>query len=175
MRLVLLAILCTYLAHASAQAAELAVGQTPTPVKLEGELGGRISGEPWSSDELKGEVFTLFYIDPEEKAANEPLEAAFKKEKIPKDHHKSVAIINMAAAWYPNSMIADTLAKKQKEFPDTVYVKDFKKILVSSWGLKDDSVNVVVFGKDGKVIYLKRGPSTDTEFPTIMKTIRAAL
>jgi len=45
------------------------VGQLVPPITLEGDLGGKVSGEPWHSDEIakQGKVISLFYVDPEEK------------------------------------------------------------------------------------------------------------
>jgi predicted transcriptional regulator len=54
-------------------------------------------------------------------------------------------------------------------------VKDKEKVFVSKWGLKDDSVNLVVFDKEGKVAYLHLGPVPDSEFPKVIKTIRDAM
>jgi predicted transcriptional regulator len=153
----------------------LEVGKVPPILRLEGEIGARVSGQPWSSEELKGNLFCLFYIDPEEKKHNEPVEVAFKKEQFPKEKLKSVAIVNMAAAWYPNSMIASQLEAKQKEFPDTVYAKDFKKELVKTWQLQDDNVNVALINREGVVIFLKKGPMNAGEIQELMDTVRKNL
>jgi uncharacterized protein len=155
--------------------AQIQLGQVPPKVIIDGDNGGRVDGEAWSSDSIKGHVTSLFYIDPEEKSKNEPIEEAYKKEKFPFETHKSIAIVNMAAAWYPNSMIESNLKSKQKEFPNTTYVRDRKKVLVKEWGLVDDSINLVVFDKDGKVIFLQKGPTPSTDFPKLMDTIRTSL
>lgn len=158
-------------------ASPLEVGQKPSTLKLDGDLGGKVTGESWSSEEIEkyGKVISLFYIDPEEKKLNEPLEAAYEAEHFQREKHQSIAIINMAAAWYPNSMIDSQLRKKQEKFPRTVYVKDVKKTLVGEWGLKDDSVNVAIFAKDGKLLYLKKGAMNPDEISELMKLIRANL
>ncbi len=157
--------------------AALIVGQPPSLVKIDGEDGGKVSGEPWSSEEIAklGKVVSVFYIDPEEKKLNEPVEEAYEKEKFPFEKHGSIAIINMAAAWYPNSMISSMLAKKQEKYPRTTYVKDMKKKLVKEWDLKDDSVNLLVFDKTGKVLYAKKGQMSPEEISELMKLIRANL
>lgn len=161
----------------TALSAPLAIGQAPTNIKLDADFGGKLSGEAWSSDEISktGKIISLFYVDPEEKKLNEPLEAAYETAKFPADKHGSIAIINMAAAWYPNSMIASQLKKKQEKFPRTSYVKDMKKTLVKEWGLKDDSVNLVIFGRDGKPLFLKQGAMTAVEITEAINVIRANL
>ena len=45
------------------------------------------------------------------------------------------------------------LKSKQEKHKSTVYVKDLGKILVKKWGLNDDDSDVMLFGKDGKVLY----------------------
>lgn len=157
-------------------AGELTLGQPAPKFQLSGENGARINGEPWSSNELIGDkITTFFYIDPEERAKNEPVEAAYKKADFPRNKHHSVAVINMAAAWYPNSVLNSQLESKQKEFPHTIYLKDFKKAFVSAWGLEDDSVNLVIFDKDSKVLYLKKGPMNEKDIDEALSTIRTKL
>jgi predicted transcriptional regulator len=158
-------------------AAPLKVGEQPTTLILEGDRGGKVNGESWSSEEIvkTGKIISLFYVDPEEKKLNEPLEAAYDAEHFPPEKHGSIGVINMAAAWYPNSMINSELKKKQEKFPRTVYVKDIKKALVKEWDLKDDSVNVVVFGRDGKPLFVKKGAMSPDEIKQLMGLIRANL
>jgi predicted transcriptional regulator len=161
----------------TALSAPLAVGQPAAIIKLDADLGGKLSGEAWSSEDISktGKIVSLFYVDPEEKKLNEPLEAAYEAAKFPTDKHGSIAVINMAAAWYPNSMIASQLKKKQEKFPRTTYVKDMKKTLVKEWGLKDDSVNLVIFGRDGMPLFLKQGAMTPAEITEAMNVIRTNL
>jgi YtfJ family uncharacterized protein len=160
-----------------AMALPLTVGQPAPEAKLEGDLGGRVSGEPWSSEEIAklGKVISVFYVDPEEKKLNEPLEQAYEQEKLPFEKHTSIAIINMAAAWYPNSMINSMLKQKQEKFPRTTYVRDMRKTMVKAWDLQDDSVNVVIFDKSGKVLFVKKGKMSPEEISELMKLIRANL
>jgi len=141
----------------------LEVGTLPKPLTLEGETGGLLSGESFNSDILKEKVHVLFYVDPDEKELNEHVSAALKKEAFDRKYYASVAIINMAATWLPNFAIASKLEEKQKTYPDTLYVKDLDSVLVKEWELKDDSSNVVLFGKDGKVLFVKRGKLNSEE------------
>jgi predicted transcriptional regulator len=158
-------------------AAPVTVNNTPTTINLEGSTGGKISGEAWSSEEIQktGKIVSLFYLDPEEKKLNEPVEQAYDKENFPPDKHGSIAVINMAAAWYPNSLIDGQLKKKQEKYPRTVYVKDIKKALVQEWGLMDNSVNVVIFDRSGKPLFVKKGPMNPEEIAAMMKIIRSNL
>ena len=156
----------------TAHAGELVVAATAPLLKLEGKQGGRVTGEAWSSEEIKGKVFSVFYVDPEEKSLNAPIEAAYKKEDFPADKHQGIAVINLAAAWYPDSIIDSMLKDKQKEFPRTIYVRDVNKEVVKTWNLKDDSVNLVIFNKEGKILYIKKGQIPEAEIPQVMKIVR---
>jgi predicted transcriptional regulator len=147
-----------------AMALPLTVGQPAPEAKLEGDLGGRVSGEPWSSEEIAklGKVISVFYVDPEEKKLNEPLEQAYEQEKLPFEKHTS-------------SMINSMLKQKQEKFPRTTYVRDMRKTMVKAWDLQDDSVNVVIFDKSGKVLFVKKGKMSPEEISELMKLIRANL
>jgi len=148
------------------------VGQVPPKVELKDNLGGRLDGKPWSSDELKGKVHVLFYVDPDEKDTNEEASEAMKKEGFPPEKYQSVAIINMAATFMPNFLISSSLKEKQEKYPKTLYVRDYKKVLVQQWKLTDDSSDVIAFDKTGKVIFRKDGKLTPEEIQKLLKVIK---
>ncbi len=154
----------------SVEAIEL--GQVPPKVELKEKLGGRLDGTPWSSSELQGKVFVVFYVDPDEKDTNNEASEALKKEKFPSDQFQSVGIINMAATWLPNFAISSSIKDKQKRYPDTIYVRDYKKVLVNEWKIADDSSNVVAFDKKGNLIFRKDGKLTPEEIQKLIKVIR---
>ena len=114
--------------------AGMEMGQVPSKVELKQDLGGRLDGKPWSSDELKGKVHAIFYVDPDEKDTNNEASDALNKEKFPAAKFQSFGIINMAATWLPNFAISSSLEEKQKLYPTTIYVRDYKKVLVKAWG-----------------------------------------
>ena len=135
----------------------LQLSEIPSVVNLDGKDGGKVDNSAWSSDMLKGKVFVLFYVDPDERNTNEDFSQALKDKKFDKEKYGSVAIVNMAATWMPDFAIESKLKTKQNKYPNAIYVKDKKKILVQKWDLADDASNIVVFGKDGKVLYFKKG------------------
>ena len=159
-----------FLIHQAAQAIE--IGEIPPKVELKEKLGGRLDGKPWSSEELRGKVHVLFYVDPDEKDTNNDASEALDKEKFPGEKFQSVGIINMAASWLPNFAISSSLKDKQKRYPRTTYVRDYKKVLVSAWKIADDSSNVLAFDKQGKLIFRKDGKLTAEEIQTLIKVIR---
>jgi len=133
--------------------ATLPIGQIPAQIKLEGDKGGRIDGKAWSSEELRGKVHLLVYSAPGSKDLNNKATEAVKKEKFPRDKFASVAVVNMAASWLPNSWINSAIKSKQEKYPDTIYVKDIDKSLVKNWGLKDDSNDIILFNQKGEVLF----------------------
>ncbi len=140
----------------------LPLGQIPLHVNLEGDNGGALDGTPWHSQTLKEKVRILFYVDPDEKDTNNDLAQALKAEQFNREHYGSVAIINMAATWLPNFAISASLESKQERYPDTLYVKDMNKHLLSQWQLEDDASNVLLFDKKGRLLYQSSGYQ-DTE------------
>ena len=157
----------------SCMAVEL--GQVPSSVTIDGDNGGRIDGTAWSSSMLKGKIYTLFYVDPDERNLNNPLADALKARKFDRKKVNSVAIINLAATWLPNIVIEAKLKDKQKKFPDTLYVKDKKKILVKEWNLADDNSDILIFNQKGKLIYKKFGEVSASEIKDVIALIEKNL
>ena len=152
--------------------AELPIGEIPPKVVLKGDLGGRIDGTQWSSEELISEkVIVLFYVDPDESELNNHVSDALKAENYPKEKYGSIGMANMAATWLPNFAINMKLKSKQEKHKETVYVKDLDKTLVKKWGLSDDNSNVIVFGKGGRVLYSVDGKLTDAQVKEIVKVV----
>ena len=150
---------------------ELPIGKVPPTIILEGDTGGRLDGTKWSSEELSGKIFILFYVDPDEADLNNHVSEAIKAKKFPRIKYGSVAVINMAATWKPNFAINMKLKSKQEEYKSTVYVKDLQKVLVEKWGLDDDNNDVIVFGKDGQVLFSVDGKFSDSQVGEIISVI----
>ena len=152
--------------------AELPIVEIPPKVVLKGDLGGRTDGTQWSSEELVSEkVIVLFYVDPDESELNNHVSDALKAENYPKEKYGSIGMANMAATWLPNFAINMKLKSKQEKHKETVYVKDLDKTLVKKWGLSDDNSDVIVFGKDGRVLYSVDGKFTDAQVKEIVKLV----
>ena len=143
------------------------VNEKPKEVVISGKNGGVVKdGKAWDSSMLKNKVYVMFYVDPDKKDVNEEFSQALKaKEYRKKGAFGSIAIINMAATWKPNFAIDIILKGKQKEFPKTIYVKDYNKVLVKKWGLRDDASDILIFSKDGTLIFYKAGKmgTSDTQ------------
>ncbi|MFZ1983423.1 MAG: YtfJ family protein [Desulfatitalea sp.] len=155
--------------------ADLEIGKVPKTVTLQDKLGGRLDGTPWNSEELKGKVSVIFYVDPDEKDMNNDTSEALKKENFPLEKYQSYGMINMAATWLPNFAISASIEEKQKKYANTIYIRDYKKTLVNEWGIGDDTSDVLAFDKAGNLIFRKYGKLTDEEIKTLVAAIRANL
>ena len=148
----------------------------PKEIILKNDTGGLIkNGSAWSSLMIKDKVSILFYVDPDEKDTNSHFTKILKQQHFPLDKFRSIAVINLAATWKPNFIIKSVLEKKQKEFPNTLYVEDKKSIFVKQWDLKDDSSEVLIFNKDGKIIFYNSGKMTYTNITKAITIIKKNL
>ncbi len=166
----LIFLLGVFLIPQAARAIEM--GEIPPRVELKEKLGGRLDETPWSSEELRGKVHVLFYVDPDESDTNNDASEALLREKFPGEKFQSFGIINMAASWLPNFVISSILKKKQSRYPTTIYVRDYKKVLVNAWKIADDSSNVLAFDKQGKLIFRKDGKLTTEDIQKLIKSVR---
>jgi predicted transcriptional regulator len=168
-----LSILMILLLSALPLSAELPIGEIPPNIVLEGDLGGRLDGSPWNSEELiSGKVMVLFYVDPDESDLNNHVSDALKAENFPLDKYGSLGVANMGATWLPNFAINIKLKSKQAKHKATIYVKDLEKTFVKLWGLNDDDSDIILFGKDGKVLYSYDGKFSDAQVKELIKAVK---
>ena len=168
-----LSVLMIFLLSALPLSAELPLGKIPPKIVLEGDLGGRLDGTAWNSEELiSGKVMVLFYVDPDESELNNHVSDALKAENFPLDKYGSIGMANMDATWLPNFAINIKLKSKQEKHKSTIYVKDLKKTVVNKWGLSDDNSDVILFGKDGKVLYSYDGKFSDAQVKEIIQVVK---
>jgi len=168
LKLLLVALLATLNLNAAT------IGEVPTTVEIAEDNGGYVEdGSAWSSESMKDKVYVMFYVDPDEKSINEHYSAALKEEKKAKRlSFQSIAVINLAATWKPNFVIEKILKGKQEEFPETIYVKDKASVLVKAWEIDDDSSNILIFDKEGKLLFYKTGKMSDEDIADSFKIIK---
>ena len=170
-----LACVLAFIAMSPVTWAEVRMGQVPPTVELKEKLGGRLDGTPWSSDEMKGKVHAFFYVDPDKKDLNNDASEALAAEKFSLDKYQSFGIINMAATWLPNFAISSSLEEKQKKYPNTIYVRDYKKVLVKEWNIADDTSDVLAFDRSGRLIFRKDGKLNADDIAQLIKVIKENL
>jgi len=150
----------------------LNIGEIPKKIILSGKNGGLINGSAWDSSMIREKIYVLFYVDPDKKSDNEKFLEALEKKKYNPKKFGSIAIINLKATWLPNFAIEKKLKTKQKEFPNKIYVKDKNKFLVKNWQLADNSSNVLIFDKSGKLIYQHIGKMNNNDIKKAFSLIK---
>ena len=133
------------------------LGKIPTAFILDGENGETVSGKPWNSKMLKNKIHVLFYISPDKKDENESFFKKLSFKAYNKNLYASIAIVNLKGTWLPNFAIEKMMEKQQEKYPETLYIKDKNKYLIKKWELSDNSSNIIIFNKIGKIIYLNKG------------------
>ena len=151
--------------------AQLIIGEAVPTVVLNEENGGLVGGGPWSNASLNGKVNILMYVDPDKVKVNAHVEDALAAESFDRDKVASVAVINMAATWKPNFAIDMLLQKKQEKYPDTLYVRDLRRVLVDAWGLVDNGYHVLVVGRNGEVLFSAANALSETQMAQLISTI----
>jgi predicted transcriptional regulator len=81
----------------------------------------------------------------------------------------------MAATWLPNFAISSKLKKKQKAYPRTTYVRDYKKVVVEAWKIADDNNDVLAFDKKGRLIFRKDGKLNPDDIQKLLQAVRENL
>lgn len=148
------------------------IGKKPKTVTIDHNNGGYVKdGSAWSSETIRGKVYVMFYVDPDEKDKNEHFADALKAKKYDHAQFGSIAVVNTAATWKPDFVIKQILKHKQEKFKDTIYVMDRASILVNEWGLKDDDSDILLFDKDGKVLFYKAGKMDKNDMQKVFKLI----
>ena len=154
----------------------ITVGEKPKTITIEGENGGVVSdGSAWNSSSIKEKVYVLFYVDPDEKDTNSHFSQKLKAKKYDRSNYGSIAIVNLAATWKPNFIIESLLKEKQEKFPDTIYVKDKNSVLVKEWDLADDNSDILIFSKEGNLLFYKAGAMSDEDIQKALRLIEANL
>jgi len=135
----------------------LNVGDVLPNIVLEKANGGDAQGKAWHSQTLKGKVHTLLYMDPDKREDVKLLLDALNRLSYTKKDYTTVAIINLATTWMPDAVLESKLKEKQKELKHMEYVFDKDKFFIKKWHLKDNTSNVLILNKKGKIIYKKTG------------------
>lgn len=168
----LFALVCIFLVCSSSFAFEYAGKKLPNMI-LEGDDGGKLNGDKWTLEETLKEkkVTVIFYVDPDERDKNEDISERFDKRKFPEDKVQFLGMINYEATWAPNFVLSSALKKKQKKYPKTLYLRDYNKVGVKSWKVKDDENDVIVLDQEGTVVFHKFGYINQEEGDKLLKLI----
>jgi predicted transcriptional regulator len=108
-------------------------------------------GKTFTMDSWAGKVLVVNYVDPDESDLNEHFTEALKKAKdegrLKEETYKGIGIADCAATWKPDFAIRAIAGRKAKKY-NTVILFDYDASLRKSWGLAEDTANVVVLDKN---------------------------
>ena len=166
MKKIILIVLTTILSYS------VEVNDTLPTTVIPGKHGGTVEHQAWNSDSLKGKVHTILYMDPDKREATQGLLDALGGLKLSSNRYTTVAIINLAATWLPNSIIQSKLKSKQKDLKNMEYIFDKDRYLVKKWNLKDNDSNVIITNSKNRVVYQKSGNFTQKDIKQIISIIK---
>jgi predicted transcriptional regulator len=157
----------------SSAKAQFPLNSSLPPLTLSGKSGGHLDGSTWKlSDSIKSnKVTVIFYVDPDVKDLNEEISEVLSKRNFPKEKVQYVAIINMQASWLPNFAIANALEKKQKKYPNTLYLKDLDKSGVKNWRVPDDENNIIILSGGDRILFSHFGRLPQEKFAEVISLI----
>ena len=101
---------------------------------------------------ISAKLLVLFYVDLDEGGINTHGDEALKAEKFSPVKLWYSRILSMVATWITDVVINFKLNSRQEEVKSNVFAKDFEKTLVQQCRLKDDDSNIMLFGKEVKVL-----------------------
>jgi uncharacterized protein len=125
------------------------------------------------SDEFKGRVVAIFYIDPDKKGLNNHVEYALLREKgLDRNKtYKDLSIVNMKASRMPNFIIKSVI-KDKKEKTGSIILLDYDYSIVNLWGLKNHASSVVFLDKERICRYLYTGKLPLEEITKLINVIK---
>ncbi|MCX6128079.1 MAG: transcriptional regulator [Proteobacteria bacterium] len=154
-------------------APNLELSKALPPISISDVHGGLVKdGTSWNSASMLGTLTFLVYVDPDDSELNDALIDRLHDEKFPEQVFHSVAIINLAATWKPNSIIMSVLRTKQEKFPRTTYVFDKDRFVAQNWNLTPEGYHVVLLDRDGALLYEKAGKLEKNEIEKFVELIK---
>ncbi|MDH5721486.1 MAG: YtfJ family protein [Spirochaetia bacterium] len=127
------------------------------------------NNNPFDSRTLSGKNNLIVYADPDKKRDTEKLIDKLIQINVPESKLGKIFIINLAATWLPNIIINSKIKSKQESNPEIIFVKDYQKVLVKEWKLKDDEVNIMLLDENLKILFLKKGNIKDKDISAVIK------
>jgi YtfJ family uncharacterized protein len=150
---------------------------------LDIHVGGEVSVSennivkvPWSSKsfESNGKVQLVQYIAANKGAArqNKPFTDMLKEKHYSSEQLTTTVIVNMADTMgLVKGIVVKKIAKNKVKHESINFVIDDNGVGLQRWGMKHKSYAVIVLDADGKVLFAKDGPLSETEIESTIKLI----
>ena len=163
----------------AALSAPLSIGSTPPTITLAAGNGGILTKDGrwdmWqSTPHLKDKINIVFYVAPSAKNLNKKASDTLKEKKYPLEEVQTWVVVNTASSWWPDSILDSKIKSSQEENARAIYLKDAQRTFIQSWGLKDESSNILVFHPKGHLIFAELGQLSDDRIQQMFSTIETA-
>jgi uncharacterized protein len=151
-------------------ASELKVGEKALNFSLKDSQGKIYNLD---SDDFKGKVISVLYVDPDKKDLNNHVEDVLLKDPgLDRNKtYKGLTITNLKASKLPNFIIKSVIKNKQ-ENTGAIILLDDKYTILHLWGLKNHSSDLVVLDKNRICRYLYRGKLPREEVSKVVDIIK---
>jgi len=117
-------------------------------------------------------VLLINYVDPDESELNEPfneaMRAAREDGRLLDTEYMGLGIVDCKATWKPDVLIRSIAGSKAEKYKRTILF-DYDAELRASWGLKEDSSNVILLDKNHVVKYISRGQIADDQIQSVVQ------
>ncbi|SFP91872.1 YtfJ family protein [Hydrogenimonas thermophila] len=151
------------------------VGEILPHIILSVKNGGLYDNRAWDCNSLKGKWHILLYMDPDAKEEAMPFIEKLNRANLSSKRYSTIAIVNLAATWMPNSILKKMLNENQKNLNNTQFIFDQTKYLVKKWYMVDNTSNILIIDKNMKVIYKKSGKVSAQEQKKILNLIKNSI
>lgn len=153
-----------------AWASELKVGEQAVNFALKDSQGKIYTLD---SDEFKGRVISIFYVDPDKKDLNNHVEDALLKDHglDRKNNYKGFGITNLKASKLPNFIIKSVIKDKQEK-TGAVILLDYDYTVLNLWKLKNHSSDFIILDKNRICRYIYCGKMPPGEIAKAINIIK---
>ena len=126
-------------------------------------------GKYFTMDFWRGKILLINYVDPDVFEMIEPFNDEVNR-LFSRDKCDGLAIVDCKATWIPNFLIRKVAAAKANKF-ETEILFDYDTKLRKSWGLKENSNNVIILDKDRVCRAIVRGNITEKKQKELIQLI----
>ena len=162
-----LLVLLSFTCNAASAADPLQVGDTAPDWSFKDSADKTFTMATWPN-----KVLLINYVDPDESEANEPFNEAMRKAReaglLLNTDYMGLGIVDCKATWKPDVLIRTIAGKKAEKYKRTILF-DYDAELRESWGLKEDSSNVILLDKNHVVKYISRGKIANEQIQSVVQ------
>ena len=136
----------------------------------------RVTEAPWSSRsfESKGKVQLVQYIAASFGAArqNKPFNDALIEKQYSSEQLDTTIIVHMADTMsFVKGLVVNRMAMNKVKHQTINFVIDNNGVGLQRWGMKNKSYAIIVLDANGKVLFAKDGPLSESEVASTIKLI----